>query len=100
MENNEFENRKPTGTLLIKRAHPMGGTTVDVLVRDGYIQQMAPDILAAPGAAEIREGYDQLLLPGLVDAHASNHVSGLPIVIIIAAKHSYCVYQNIVLDRV
>ena len=35
-----------TNTLLVRNVRPMGGESVDVLVREGYIEEMAPDIRA------------------------------------------------------
>jgi cytosine deaminase len=55
--------------LLIKSVRPMGKETLDVLVEDGSIRQMQPNI-AAPDDAEVLEGHNHLLLPGLVNAHA------------------------------
>ncbi|AEY86454.1 hypothetical protein SHJG_1177 [Streptomyces hygroscopicus subsp. jinggangensis 5008] len=40
----------------------------DILVRDGVIDQVGPD-LAAPEDAEVIDATDRLVLPGLVDAH-------------------------------
>lgn len=67
-------------TLLIKHVRPMGGEGVDVLVEDGVIQRLQPD--SAPGSAPTRvlDGQNQLLLPGLVNAHAhvDKNLLGLP----------------------
>lgn len=47
----------------------MGGTTVDLLIRNGRIAIIAPTI--APDAnTTVLDGGNQLLLPGLVNAHA------------------------------
>jgi len=55
----------------------MGGATVDLLIRDGYIAEIAPTIsretipeTSSSTATTIIEGAGQLLLPGLVNAHA------------------------------
>ncbi len=64
--------------LLIHHVRPMGGPTVDVLIQDGVIHRLEPEI-HAPDATVI-EGEDQLLLPGLVNAHAhlDKNLLGLP----------------------
>ena len=56
--------------LLVRNVRPMGQAPVDVLVRDGFIEQMAPGIAIHDGSARIIDGQQQLLLPGLVNAHA------------------------------
>ncbi|MCB0105421.1 MAG: hypothetical protein KDE53_05920, partial [Caldilineaceae bacterium] len=58
-----------TNTLLLKQVRPMGGATVDLLVRDGRIAEIASTITPAPDIT-ILDGQNQLLLPGLVNAHA------------------------------
>ena len=55
--------------LLLKNVRPMGGDALDVLVVDGIIQQMQPNI-TPPDNTEILVGNNQLILPGLVNAHA------------------------------
>ncbi len=64
-----------TETYLLHNVRPMGGAAVDVLIADGRIAQMAPTI--TPDATTIHmdgaihvDGQNQLLLPGLVNAHA------------------------------
>jgi len=57
-------------TLLLKNVRPMGGEAVDVLVRGGRIHQMSPGITEPAGEATLLDGANQLLLPGLVNAHA------------------------------
>jgi cytosine deaminase len=56
------------GSLLLRNVRPLGGAAVDVLVRDGRIAQMGPE-LVAPRHAQV-EGSGGLLLPGLVESHA------------------------------
>ena len=56
--------------LLVKNVRPMGQDPVDVLVRNGFIHQMAPGIELGAESATVIEGHNQLLLPGLVNAHA------------------------------
>lgn len=65
--------------LLLKNVRPMGKSAVDVLVRDGKIQQIAPTISLADDV-NILDGEGQLLLPGLVNAHAhiDKNLLGLP----------------------
>lgn len=56
--------------LLVKNVRPMGQETVDVLIRDAVIQRMEPNIIADGDLATVLDGRNQLLLPGLVNAHA------------------------------
>ena len=66
--------------LLIKQVHPFGRETVDVLIQDGKISRLEPDLTPPDSDTTVLEGGGQLLLPGLVNAHA--HVDktllGLP----------------------
>jgi hypothetical protein len=55
--------------LLIKNVRPMGKATVDVLIEAGIIRQMQPNIVP-PEDAQVLEGHNHLILPGLVNAHA------------------------------
>ncbi|MDH6592772.1 cytosine deaminase [Variovorax sp. TBS-050B] len=58
-------------SLLLRRVRPFGrapGSPVDLLVRDGRIAQIGPD-LAAPADTPVEEGGGALLLPGLVESH-------------------------------
>ncbi|MFN8491295.1 MAG: amidohydrolase family protein [Caldilineaceae bacterium] len=56
-------------TYLLHNVRPMGRAAVDVLIADGKIAQIAPTI--TPDAPTTRlDGQNQLLLPGLVNAHA------------------------------
>jgi len=65
--------------LLFKNVRPMGEEAVDVLVQDGVIQQLAPNI-TPPDDTKIIDGMGYLLLPGLVNAHAhiDKNLLGLP----------------------
>ena len=54
--------------LLIRNGRPMGGPVCDVLIRDGRITEMAPNIVAPDAVVEDVAG--ALVLPGLVEAHA------------------------------
>ncbi|MGQ0569869.1 MAG: amidohydrolase, partial [Armatimonadota bacterium] len=58
----------------------MGGDTVDVLVRDGRIERMEPAITVAGAPTKVLDGQNQLMLPGLVNAHAhiDKNLLGLP----------------------
>lgn len=53
--------------LLIKNGRPLGGKPADILIRDGRITAIGPD-LAAPGAT-VEDAGGALVLPGLVEAH-------------------------------
>jgi dihydroorotase len=55
-------------TLLIRNARPYGEDAVDLLVEDGVITAIGPD-LDAPEGAEVLAADDQVLLPGFVDLH-------------------------------
>ncbi len=57
------------GDLLISNARPYGeGESVGVLVRDGVIVELGPDV-TAPGEVETVDGAGLVLLPGFVDLH-------------------------------
>ena len=56
-----------TTELIIKNCRPMGGTTTDILVRDGRIVEIGT-VAAAPGA-KVEDAAGALVLPGLVEAH-------------------------------
>lgn len=62
-------------TYLLHNVRPMGGAAVDVLIADGRIEQITPTItpdettISIDGAIHL-DGQNQLLLPGLVNAHA------------------------------
>lgn len=56
-------------TYLLQRVRPWGGTTVDLLLAEGRIAQIGAQI-SPPAAATVLDGQNQLLLPGLVNAHA------------------------------
>jgi cytosine deaminase len=53
--------------LLITNARPMGAEPADILIRDGRIAEIGPDITAPGVAAEDAGG--RIAIPGLVDAH-------------------------------
>jgi cytosine/creatinine deaminase len=65
--------------LLLNNVRPVGQSAVDILIRDGKIQQIAPTI-TAPNDIKVLDGAGDLLLPGLVNAHAhiDKNLLGLP----------------------
>jgi len=77
---NKANSSSTENTFLIKNVRPMGGSSTDVLVREGVIQQIAPNITDPEGDIIIYEGHDNLLLPGLVNAHAhvDKNLLGVP----------------------
>ena len=66
--------------LLIKRVRPLGGAAVDVLIEDGLIRKLEPAITPPHSDVKVLDGNNQLLLPGLVNAHAhlDKTLLGLP----------------------
>ena len=55
--------------LLLRGGRPWGvDAPADVLIREGVIEQIGPDLRADP-AAEVVDVPGRLLLPGLIDAH-------------------------------
>ncbi|MCX6050816.1 MAG: amidohydrolase family protein [Chloroflexi bacterium] len=54
---------------LLHNVRPMGGAAVDLLIADGCIAQMAP-LITPDATMTLIDGQHQLLLPGLVNAHA------------------------------
>ena len=56
------------GDLLIRNVRPNGGAKTDLRIKDGKIAEVGPSL--PPSNAEILDGGNQLLLPGLVEAHA------------------------------
>lgn len=68
-----------TTSYLLRNVRPMGGAAVDVLLADGRIVEMAPT-LTPNATTTVLEGENQLLLPGLVNAHAhiDKNLLGLP----------------------
>jgi cytosine/adenosine deaminase-related metal-dependent hydrolase len=57
-----------TDDLLLRQVRPLGGPTADMLIRDGRIARIAPDLPAVPGVTE-EPGGGAIALPGLVEAH-------------------------------
>lgn len=66
------EHRRPTistgMSVLITRARPYGGEPVDLLLRDGVIREIGPD-LSVPDDAELIDADGLIALPGFVDLH-------------------------------
>lgn len=64
---------------LIRNVRPVGGGPVDVLTDGSLIAAIGPDVVPPPDA-RVLEGNGQLLLPGLVNAHAhlDKSLVGLP----------------------
>ncbi|MDU8913921.1 amidohydrolase family protein [Aestuariicoccus sp. MJ-SS9] len=57
-----------THDLLLRNVRPFGAAATDMLIRDGRIARIAPDLPAEPELAE-EPGGGAILLPGLVEAH-------------------------------
>jgi len=70
----------PVNMFILQNVRPMGGALVDVLVRAGVIQEMQPGIKHPDGNVKIFKGEGQLMLPGLVNAHAhiDKNLLGVP----------------------
>ena len=54
-------------SLLLRNARPLGGETADILIRDGRVAAIGPD-LQAEGIPEEQAG-GRIAIPGLVDTH-------------------------------
>lgn len=54
-------------SLLLRNGRPLGGVVADVLVTDGVIAAIGPNLAASPGTA-VAEAGGALVLPGLVEA--------------------------------
>ena len=55
-------------SLLVRNGRPLGGAIADVLVTDGVIAAIGPNLAAPPGTA-VEDAAGALVLPGLVEAH-------------------------------
>jgi cytosine/creatinine deaminase len=56
--------------LLLRGGNPWAvGAPADILIREGVIERIGPDLRADP-AAEVVDVPGRLLLPGLIDAHS------------------------------
>ncbi|MEM8857885.1 MAG: cytosine deaminase, partial [Chloroflexota bacterium] len=58
--------------LLVKNVRPLGAATTDILVEDGTIRQMSPALESSnsDGNTTVIDGKNQMVFPGLVNAHA------------------------------
>jgi cytosine/creatinine deaminase len=56
-------------TLLLKNVRPLAAETTDVLVTDGFISQIAPNLAAPDTNTTVLDGQNQILIPGLVEGH-------------------------------
>ena len=56
-----------TRDLLIRNVRPWGAPATDLLIRDGHIAQVGPDLPA--GESSVEDGGGCIALPGLVEAH-------------------------------
>jgi cytosine deaminase len=54
--------------LLIRNVRPLGAASADVLVHDGRIGAIGPDLVAPSGTA-VEDAAGALLLPGLIEGH-------------------------------
>jgi cytosine/adenosine deaminase-related metal-dependent hydrolase len=77
---NETEFLPKSNSFLLKNIRPLGGNRANVLVRDGMIQQIAEEISNSDERLAIFEGNDDILIPGLVNAHAhlDDNLLGVP----------------------
>ncbi|GAU83753.1 amidohydrolase family protein [Bosea sp. BIWAKO-01] len=65
--------------LLLRNVRPFGGEATDILIEKGRIVRLGPE-LAAPAGVAVEDGRNEILLPGLVEAHTHLDKSlwGLP----------------------
>ncbi|MFK7805735.1 MAG: amidohydrolase [Anaerolineae bacterium] len=59
-----------SGTLLVKNVRPMGGNTTNVYIENGKIIAMSPTAGNGLDGMDTIDGRNQMILPGLVNAHA------------------------------
>lgn len=66
-------------TTLIKNVRPLHHDSIDILITDGKIAEIGPD-LVAPNGAEVIDGQGALLFQGLIDGHThmDKALIGLP----------------------
>lgn len=57
-----------TASLLLKNIRPYAGAAVDMLIENGKIAQLAPN-LASPAGVAVEDGKGEIVIPGLVEAH-------------------------------
>lgn len=67
-------------SLLIKNLRPWGKQSVDMLIENGFIKKLEPNLSASSSAVEVLDAEHQLALPSLVNAHAhiDKNLLGLP----------------------
>src|SRR6478735_274656 len=65
--------------LLLRNIRPLGGEATDILIEKGRIARLGTG-LAAPAGVAVEDGRNEILLPGLVEAHTHLDKSlwGLP----------------------
>ena len=84
MTQSNHTNRKKSfstpDNFILKNVRPLDGQTTDVMVREGVIEQIASDIKVNGDSLPTYEGHGQILLPGLVNAHAhlDDNLLGVP----------------------
>lgn len=68
-----------TASLLLKTVRPYAGAAVDMLIENGRITQVGPNLTASAGVA-VEDGKSDIVIPGLVEAHTHLDKSlwGLP----------------------
>lgn len=68
-----------TSNLLLKNVRPMGAPATDIMIRDGRIAAIGPG-QSAPAGVAVEDGRNEIVLPGLVEAHTHLDKSlwGLP----------------------
>lgn len=67
-------------SFILKNVRPSGGGLTDVQVQNGIIAKIAPDLEIDNDSLAFYEGNNQILLPGLVNAHAhlDDNLLGVP----------------------
>ncbi len=67
-------------SLLIKNVRPWGKDSVDILIEDGFIARLEPNIQISNTPDSTIDAKNQLALPGLINAHAhlDKNLLGLP----------------------
>jgi len=69
-----------TAELLLKQVRPWAGAVTDIRIQDGYITEVGPALVPIGPTPTMLHGENQIVLPGLVDAHAhiDKNLLGLP----------------------
>ncbi|MCW2524017.1 MAG: dihydroorotase [Frankiales bacterium] len=74
-DDDSYGRRRPRKTVLLRGVRPLGGEKVDVLLRDGLIAELGPDLAVdlAANDVEVIDGHtasgSAILLPAFVDLH-------------------------------